>query len=192
MPLLSNKLLSIGLLLALVFALAALAGWFTAEANPQGILLHTPAADGTPPVYASAWRIGFIVSLTGMGLLAGVVVLLAQLAALLLKGSRHLALLSNLTLGAGAVVADPSRLGCIRYLGQPGHQGERRRDGPPQDGDSARAVDHDRERARRQAHRRAAYERPAARCRGVRGDQAPRRGTRRSPRSCRQSQSGRK
>ena len=46
MPLLSNKLLSIGLLLALVFALAALAGWFTAEANPQGILLHTPAADG--------------------------------------------------------------------------------------------------------------------------------------------------
>ena len=43
-----------GLLLALVFALAALAGWFTAEANPQGILLHTPAADGTPPVYASA------------------------------------------------------------------------------------------------------------------------------------------
>ena len=38
-------------------------------------------------------------------LLAGVVVLLAQLAALLLKGSRHLAWLSNLTLGAGAVVA---------------------------------------------------------------------------------------
>ncbi len=34
MPLLSNKLLSIGLLLALVFALAALAGWFTVEANP--------------------------------------------------------------------------------------------------------------------------------------------------------------
>lgn len=105
MPLLSNKLLSIGLLLALVFALAALAGWFTAEANPLGILLHTPAADGTLPVYASAWRIGFIVSLTAMGLLAGVVVLLAQLAALLLKDSRHLALLSNLTLGAGAVVA---------------------------------------------------------------------------------------
>lgn len=105
MPLLPNKLLNIGLLLALVFALAALAGWFTAEANPQGILLHTPAADGTPPLYASAWRIGFIVSLTGMGLLAGVVVLLAQLAALLLKGSRHLALFSNLTLGAGAVVA---------------------------------------------------------------------------------------
>lgn len=105
MPLLSNKLLSIGLLLALVFALAALAGWFTAEANPQGILLHTPAADGTPPVYASAWRIGFIVSLTAMGLLAGLVVLLAQFAALLLKGSRHEALLSNLTLGAGAVVA---------------------------------------------------------------------------------------
>ena len=50
MPLLSNKLLSIGLLLALVFALAALAGWFTVEANPQGILLHTPAADGTPPM----------------------------------------------------------------------------------------------------------------------------------------------
>lgn len=105
MPLLSKRIIVISLLLCLVFALAALAGWLTAEANPQGILLHTPAADGSPPLYAPAWRIGFIVGLTGMGLLAGVVVLLAQLAALLLKTERHLALASHLTLGAGSVVA---------------------------------------------------------------------------------------
>ncbi len=69
------------------YIIPLLYGWYMQNKNPQGILLYTPLADGTPPNYSPEFPISFFIGLIAISIFSAILALLGSTTAYLFRNS---------------------------------------------------------------------------------------------------------